>query len=88
MYVPIDPALLPKVHPELTAEACRREMHVVTSEGQIFVGWDGVMYLARLFPLTWLIGVLGSVTPLRWLGRRFYRFIACHRSGLSKCRLS
>lgn len=88
MYVPIDPALLPKVHPKLTAEACRWEMHVVTPEGQIFAGWDGVVYLARLFPLTWLIGVFGSITPFRCLGRRLYRFIACHRSGLSKCWLS
>ncbi len=81
-YMPAEIEILPQVHPALTLEACQREMHVVTPEGQILAGWDGVVYLARLFPLTWLIGVLGDIVPFRWLGRRLYRFVARHRSGL------
>lgn len=81
-YVPIEPDLLAQVHPALTAEACQREIHVVTPDGRVLAGWDGVVHLARLFPLAWFLGVLGGIVPFRWLGCHLYRFVACHRGGL------
>lgn len=84
--VPIELASLADLHPALKLENCLRELHVVTPEGRIYVGWDAVALLARLFPATWLIGAVGAIPPFRWLGRAFYRFVAANRYALSKCR--
>jgi glyoxylase-like metal-dependent hydrolase (beta-lactamase superfamily II)/predicted DCC family thiol-disulfide oxidoreductase YuxK len=70
----------------LNLESCLRQLHVLSPEGDIFVGWDAVAYLARLFRATWLIGALGSVFPFRQLGRAMYGFVASNRYSLSKCR--
>jgi glyoxylase-like metal-dependent hydrolase (beta-lactamase superfamily II)/predicted DCC family thiol-disulfide oxidoreductase YuxK len=84
--LPIDSELLPTIHPSLELEACLRELHVVTSQGEVRRGWDGVAELARLFPVTFLIGWVGSVPPFRWLGHAAYGFIARNRYAISKCR--
>src|SRR6202034_1177076 len=39
----------------LGLDECLRQLHVVTPEGCIYVGWDAVSCLARLFPSTWLM---------------------------------
>jgi glyoxylase-like metal-dependent hydrolase (beta-lactamase superfamily II)/predicted DCC family thiol-disulfide oxidoreductase YuxK len=73
-------------HSSLTMDRCLQEIHVVTPESGVLVGWDAVARLARLSPFTWPIGALGAVPPFRWLGRLMYRFIAANRYALSKCR--
>jgi predicted DCC family thiol-disulfide oxidoreductase YuxK len=83
---PIEPAVLHDLHPHLSLDACLREIHVVTPDGQVRVGWDGVALLARRFPATWLIGTLGMLPPFRGLGRLVYRWVAANRYALSKCR--
>jgi glyoxylase-like metal-dependent hydrolase (beta-lactamase superfamily II) len=65
---------------------CLRQLHVVTPEGEILIGWDAVARLARLFPATWLIGALGRHFPFRNVGRWLYGFVASNRYSLSKCR--
>jgi hypothetical protein len=67
-------------------DECLRQLHVVTPEGEIHVGWDAVACLARLFPSSWLIGVLGQRFPFRNAGRLLYGFVAKNRYSLSKCR--
>ncbi|HXW92183.1 MAG TPA: MBL fold metallo-hydrolase [Terriglobales bacterium] len=84
--LPISPEILPKVDPRLRLDECLRQLHVVTPEGEILVGWDAVSSLARLFPPTWLIGALGQRFPFRNVGRLFYGFVATNRYSLSKCR--
>jgi len=84
--LPIKAETLTSVDPRLNLDECLQQLHVVTPEGQIVVGWDAVACLARLFLLTWLIGVLGQHFPLRSLGRCAYRFVAANRYALSKCR--
>jgi predicted DCC family thiol-disulfide oxidoreductase YuxK len=59
--LPIREDVLASVDSRLKLQDCLRQMHVVTPEGEIRVGWDAVSSLARLCPLTWLIGVLGNV---------------------------
>ena len=56
--VPISSDALSSLDSRLTIEDCLRQLHVVTPEGEIYVGWDAVANLARLFPPTWLIGAL------------------------------
>jgi predicted DCC family thiol-disulfide oxidoreductase YuxK len=84
--VPIGPASLAILFPDLSLEACLREIHVVTPQGDLRVGWDGVARLARLFPVTWPIGALGGLPGFRALGRILYRWVAANRYALSKCR--
>jgi len=84
--LPIDPDLLPAIHPSLEIDDCLSELHVVTPQGGVRRGWDAVAELARLFPATFLIGWVGSVPPFRWLGHAAYRFIARNRYAVSKCR--
>jgi hydroxyacylglutathione hydrolase len=84
--LPISPEVLPKVDSRLRMDECLRQLHVVTPEGEIHLGWDAVTCLARLFPSTWLIGAVGGWFPFRNLGRLLYGFVATNRYSLSKCR--
>jgi hydroxyacylglutathione hydrolase len=84
--LPISTEVLAAVDSRLQMDECLRQLHVVTPEGQIHVGWDAVACLARLFPSTWLVGALGQRFPFRNAGRWLYGFIAKNRYSLSKCR--
>lgn len=84
--LPISPEVLGSVDSRLKMDDCLRQLHVVTPEGQIHVGWDAVTCLARLFPSTWLVGVVGQWFPFRSAGRLLYMFVATNRYSLSKCR--
>ena len=84
--LPVSAEVLPAVDSRLRLDECLRQLHVLTPEGEIHVGWDAVACLARLFPSTWLIGVLGQRFPFRNAGRLLYGFVAKNRYSLSKCR--
>ena len=84
--IPIDADALTQLDPRLDVEACLRELHVLDSNRHLYTGWDAVARLARLFPLTWMFGAVGSIPPLKQLGRLAYGFIARNRHSLSKCR--
>ncbi|MGB0011992.1 MAG: MBL fold metallo-hydrolase [Candidatus Sulfotelmatobacter sp.] len=84
--LPISAEVLSAVDSRLNLDECLRQLHVVTAEGEIFVGWDAVACLARLFPSTWLIGALGGRFPFRNAGHLLYGFVAKNRYSLSKCR--
>jgi len=86
LAVPISAEALSHLDCPFSLDACLRQLHVVSPDGQLFVGWDAVARLARLFPATWLVGALGSVFPFRSLGRLLYGFVAANRYSLSKCR--
>jgi glyoxylase-like metal-dependent hydrolase (beta-lactamase superfamily II)/predicted DCC family thiol-disulfide oxidoreductase YuxK len=81
-----DDAALKRIHPDLSLEDCLRELHVVSADGRIRRGWDAVARLARLFPVTRLVGWIGAVPPFRWLFAAMYRYVARNRYALSKCR--
>jgi glyoxylase-like metal-dependent hydrolase (beta-lactamase superfamily II)/predicted DCC family thiol-disulfide oxidoreductase YuxK len=84
--LPVSAEVLSGVDCRLQIDECLRQLHVVTPAGEIHVGWDAVACLARLFPSTWLIGVLGQRFPFRNAGRAVYGFVAKNRYSLSKCR--
>jgi predicted DCC family thiol-disulfide oxidoreductase YuxK len=83
-FVPLDEGVKSGLHPALQMDACRRLMHVVSPDHRVLVGWDAVTGLARLFPWTWIVGVIGGIGPFRWLGRHVYRWVADHRYGISR----
>lgn len=84
--IPLEDVDLDKLHPDLKEEACLRELHVVSPEKNIYVGWDAVAKLALLFPVTWIIGAVGVIPICHWLGVHGYRMIARNRYLISKCR--
>ena len=84
--LPISAEVLSAVDSRLQMDECLRQLHVVAPEGEIHVGWDAVACLPRLFPSTWLIGVLGQRFLFRNAGRLLYGFVATNRYSLSKCR--
>src|SRR6202171_3318075 len=84
--LPISTEVLAAVDSRLQMDECLRQLHVVTPEGEIHVGWDAVACLARLFHSTWLVGALGQRFPFRNAGRWLYRVIAKNRVSLSKSR--
>jgi glyoxylase-like metal-dependent hydrolase (beta-lactamase superfamily II)/predicted DCC family thiol-disulfide oxidoreductase YuxK len=84
--VPISSDVLLEIDKRLDLDSCLRQLHIVTSEGEIRVGWGAVICLARLFPPTWPIGTLGQWFPLRTAGGALYNFVARNRYSLSKCR--
>jgi predicted DCC family thiol-disulfide oxidoreductase YuxK len=84
--LPISAEVLSVVDSRLQMDECLRQLHIVTPESEILVGWDAVACLARLFLSTWLIGVLGQRFPFRSAGRLLYGFVAKNRYSLSKCR--
>jgi glyoxylase-like metal-dependent hydrolase (beta-lactamase superfamily II)/predicted DCC family thiol-disulfide oxidoreductase YuxK len=84
--LPLSTEVLFAVDSRLQMDECLRQLHVVTPESEIQVGWNAVACLARLFPSTWLIGFLGQQFPFRNVGRLLYGFVAKNRYSLSKCR--
>jgi glyoxylase-like metal-dependent hydrolase (beta-lactamase superfamily II)/predicted DCC family thiol-disulfide oxidoreductase YuxK len=84
--LPINAETLSSADASLEMDDCLRELHVLGPKGEVYRGWDAITCLARLFPLTWLVGVLGQLFPLRAAGRAGYSFVARNRYMLSKCR--
>jgi hydroxyacylglutathione hydrolase len=84
--LPISTGALSACDSRLKMDDCLQQLHVVTPEGEIHAGWDAVTCLARLFPSTRLIGIMGQWFPFRQAGRLFYGFVASNRYSLSKCR--
>ncbi len=84
--LPISAEAMASIERKLDINDCLRQLHVVSPEGEVYVGWDAVARLARLFPPTWIVGVLGTWFPFRQLGRLAYGFVARNRYALSKCR--
>ena len=82
----ISPEVLSTVDSRLRLEECLRQLHILTPDGEIIVGWDAVASLARMFPSTLIIGTLGRWFPFRNIGRLIYGFVATNRYSLSKCR--
>ena len=82
--LPISATVLSAVDSRLQMDECLRQLHVVSPEGEIHVGWDAVACLALLFPSTWLIGVVGQRFPFRNAGKLLYGFVAKNRYSLSK----
>lgn len=84
--LPITAETLSTAGVRLEMDDCLRELHVVGPKGEVYRGWDAIVCLAQLFPLTWLVGSIGQRVPFRNAGQATYRFVARNRYALSKCR--
>ncbi|MBN2469417.1 MAG: DUF393 domain-containing protein [Anaerolineae bacterium] len=65
--------------PGLDPAAILGAIHVITPEGRVFVGYEGVRALTRaLPPVMWLYPLL-FLPGIRWLGPKVYNWIAANR---------
>ena len=71
-------------YPQLTQDAILGQIHVVATDGRIFVGYEGVRWITRSLPLVfWLYPIL-FLPGITWLGPRVYQWIAAHRLAISR----
>jgi predicted DCC family thiol-disulfide oxidoreductase YuxK len=66
--------------PSLTQHACLAEMHVVSPDGRVWLGFDAYRALAWWIPLGWLALPVLYLPGVRPLGRRIYGRIAASRA--------
>jgi len=73
------------VTPSLTRAACLKAMHLVRSDGRVYVGFDALRSLASWLPLAWPLAVVFWIPGVAWLGRRAYNAQAVRRSREAPC---
>ncbi|MCS6869872.1 MAG: DUF393 domain-containing protein [Anaerolineae bacterium] len=70
--------------PQVERSAALGAIHVVTPDGALYTGYDGVLHMARQVPLlAWSVPLL-SFPPIAWLGRRIYAWIARRRYAINR----
>jgi predicted DCC family thiol-disulfide oxidoreductase YuxK len=71
--------------PSLDRESLARAVHLLSPEGEVWMGFEAVRRLARLFPALWpLLPVLHAPGASR-TGRVLYEWIARNRYRLGGC---
>ncbi len=66
-------------YPQLDREAILGLIHVITPDGRVLIGYEGVRHLIRYLPLVaWLYPLL-CLPGITWLGPRLYAWVADHR---------
>lgn len=71
-------------YPQLDYEAAMGQMHVVTPDGQLIGGFEGVRRLLRDLPLGFPFWLVLHLPGMNWLGNKVYRFIARNRYRINK----
>lgn len=66
-------------HPAVRREDCEQALHVVFPDGRILRGADAFRAVFLRLPLTFLLGLLLALPPLRQLARRLYPLLARNR---------
>ena len=70
--------------PQVSEDACRDAMHVVTEDGQSFAGADAIARILPLLPSPWpCLGVPLKLPGVRRLAPHAYAWMAKRRRGLS-----
>lgn len=75
---------LPQLHPALEREACLREMHVLTSTGEVLRGFDAFRHIVRQLPASAWWAMALYLPPIPHIGRLIYRWVARRRYRLSQ----
>jgi predicted DCC family thiol-disulfide oxidoreductase YuxK len=77
----------PTVHarfPQLDQDAILGQIHMVTPDGRIYVGYEGMRRIIRYFPLVFWLYPLLFLPGITWLGPKVYQWIAAHRYQISR----
>jgi predicted DCC family thiol-disulfide oxidoreductase YuxK len=66
-------------HPQMAGRDTLGQMYVIDPAGRVSGGYDALAALAPILPaFAWLAPVLGFA-PVRWAGRRVYKWVAANR---------
>jgi predicted DCC family thiol-disulfide oxidoreductase YuxK len=71
-------------YPQLNFEQAMGQMHVVTEDGHLIGGFEGVRRLLRDLPLGFPVWLVLHLPGMSWLGNQIYRFIARNRYRINK----
>ncbi len=71
-------------YPGLDYDQAMGQIHVVTSDGQLRGGFEGVRRMLRDLPLGYPVWLLLHIPGMDWLGDKVYRFIARNRYQINK----
>lgn len=71
-------------YPTLDYEVAMGQIHVVTPDGILHGGFEGVRRMMRVLPLAYPVWLVLHLPGLAWLGDKVYRFIARHRYRINK----
>jgi predicted DCC family thiol-disulfide oxidoreductase YuxK len=80
-----DEALLRARFSGVDPRAALEDMHLVTSQGRVYVGFDAYRRMASLIPLGWPVLPLLYLPGVPWLGRKVYRRVADSRIPILHC---
>ncbi len=72
-----------QIHPELTAERCQAQLHVI-KEGRVYGGAEAMVKIFGINGLLRLAVSLYYVPPIGWLAEKAYGMIARNRFRISK----
>jgi predicted DCC family thiol-disulfide oxidoreductase YuxK len=67
------------IHPSLTKKACMESMHVISRNGRVTAGFDGIRTLTAWLPLSWPLALIGWLPGVAWAGQRVYNHLAATR---------
>ena len=82
-----DAANLPRTEVPLNAERLLEEMHLVTPDRKrVYPGYRAFRWMAWRIPATWWLAPLLYLPGMRWLGTKFYRWVARNRLNLVPCK--
>lgn len=73
-----------KRYPQLNFEQAMGQMHVVTGDGQLMGGFEGVRRLLRDLPLGFPLWLVLQLPGMNWVGNAVYRFVARNRYKINK----
>lgn len=73
-------------YPQLSREACLRDIHIVDRNGRIRTGFAAYRSLAWVLPAAWFAIPFLYIPGVPIIGQRVYRYIADHR-GRDTCAL-
>jgi predicted DCC family thiol-disulfide oxidoreductase YuxK len=65
--------------PSLDLDAILGQIHVITPEGRVYIGYNGVRQVAGVLPRVRLIAPLMGWPGIAWVGDKVYRWVAAHR---------
>ncbi len=71
-------------YPALNFEVAMGQMHVVTPEGQLLGGFEGMRQLMGVLPLVYPMWLALHLPGMNWLGNKVYRFVARNRYRINK----
>ncbi len=71
-------------YPALDYEAEMGQMHVVTPDGHLMGGFEGIRRLLRDLPLGFPFWLLLHLPGMNWLGERIYRLVARNRYRINR----